>query len=247
MANERLRAAVSSKGFTPAKLAERLGVDTKTVERWVAGRAPHRRSRFEVAAILGEDVAYLWPDAMSIEEHADVAGAEVVGVYPHRSLVPSSLWVDMFGRAQSAIGVLVHAGGFLAENHAVQRVLRERAVSGVGVRMLFGDPDSEEVTRRGAEEGLGEGVAYKVRNAIALFGPLFELPGIDARLHRSTLHNSIFFADDEMLVNTQIYGVSAPIAPVLHLRKVAGAELVETYRRSFDKVWDESKPLALGV
>lgn len=104
MANERLRTAVSSRGFTPARLADRLGVDTKTVERWIAGRAPHRKSRFEVAALLGEDVAYLWPDALSADERADVAEAELVGFYPHRSLVPPNLWGDMFARAQSAVG-----------------------------------------------------------------------------------------------------------------------------------------------
>lgn len=112
--------------------------------------------------------------------------------------------------------------------------------------MLFGDPVSEEITRRGSEEGLGDGVAYKVRNAIALFRPLFDIPGVEARFHRSTLHNSIFLADDEMLVNTQIYGESAPAAPVIHLRKVHGAELVSTYQRSFAKVWAEAKPIEIG-
>jgi hypothetical protein len=46
-----------------------------------------------------------------------------------------------------------------------------------------------------------------------------------------------------MLVNTQIYGVSAPATPVLHLRKVPGAELVSTYQRSFEKVWTTGKPI----
>lgn len=242
MANERLRTAISGKGLTPATAAERLGVDVKTVERWIAGRAPHRRSRFAVAALLGEDLAYLWPDAASAEEKQDVADAEIVGVYPHRSMVPTAMWAEMFGRAEATIGVLVHAGGFLAENHQVQRALRSRAESGVSIRMLFGDPASEEINRRGVEEGLGDGVAYKVRNAVALFQPLFEVPGVEARYHRSTLHNSIFWADDEMLINTQIYGVSAPAAPVLHLRKVPGAELVATYQRSFNKVWAEARP-----
>jgi transcriptional regulator with XRE-family HTH domain len=211
MANERLRTAISGNGFTPASVADRLEVDIKTVERWISGRAPHRRSRFAVAALLGEDVAYLWPDVASVEERRDVAEAEIVGIYPHRSLVPTAMWAEMFGRAQESIGILVHAGGFLAESHPVQRALRSRAEAGVSVRMLFGDPVSEEITRRGSEEGLGDGVAYKVRNAIALFRPLFDIPGVEARFHRSTLHNSIFLADDEMLVNTQIYGESAPV------------------------------------
>jgi hypothetical protein len=243
MANERLRAAISGKGFTPATAAERLSVDVKTVERWIAGRAPHRRSRFAVAALLGEDVAYLWPDAASAEERRGAADAEIVGVYPHRSMVPTSMWAEMFDRAETTIGILVHAGGFLAESHQIQRALRTRAEAGVNIRMLFGDPASEEIIRRGAEEGLGDGVAYKVRNAVTLFRPVLETPGVEARYHRSTLHNSIFWADDEMLINTQIYGVSAPAAPVLHLRKVPGAELVGSYQRSFNKVWADAKPL----
>ena len=247
MANERLRAAISGKGFTPASAADRLTVDIKTVERWIAGRAPHRKSRFAIAALLGEDVAYLWPDVVSAEERQDVAEAEIVGVYPHRSLVPPTMWAEMFNRAQVTIGILVHAGGFLAESHPVQRALRSRAEAGVSVRMLFGDPASDEITRRGSEEGLGDGVAYKVRNALALFRPLFDTPGVEVRFHRSTLHNSIFWSDDEMLINTQIYGESAPAAPVLHLRKVHGAELVSAYQRSFNKVWDEAKPIELGA
>jgi transcriptional regulator with XRE-family HTH domain len=245
VANERLRSAISSKGLTPTSAAERLGVDVKTVERWIAGRSPHRKSRFEMAALLGEDVAYLWPDAIPAQEREDVAQAELLAFFPHRSLVPTSLWVEMFGRARESIGILVHAGGFLAESHYIHRTLRERAMDGVAVRMLLGDPESEEVSRRGTEEGLGDGVAYKVRNAVALFRPLFEVPGIEARFHRSTLHNSIFWADDEMLINTQVYGASAPAAPVLHLRRVPGAELVMTYQRSFNKVWDEAKPVNL--
>ena len=37
MPNERLRAALLERGMTPAKLAEALEVDTKTVERWITG------------------------------------------------------------------------------------------------------------------------------------------------------------------------------------------------------------------
>lgn len=243
MANERLRVAITTHGFALDDVARELQVNVKTVERWIAGRAPHRQTRYQIAALLGEDVSYLWPDALSPIERQDVAEAEIVGVYAHRSLVPAELWIDFFARAKVEIGVLVHAGGFLAENNRIHRALRDAAAAGATVRMLFGDPDSEEVLRRGSEEGLGEGVAYKVRNALALFRPLLDAPGVEGRFHRSSLHNSIFWSDDEMLINTQIYGVSAPSAPVLHLRKVSGAELVAMYQRSFNKVWDESAPI----
>ena len=241
MANERLRAAILTRHLSPDTVADKLGVDAKTVERWIDGRIPHRKTRLALAALLGEDEPYLWPEGLSEVQRRGVADAEVLGVYPHRSLVPTELWSGLFSRAERDIGILVHAGGFLAENAHVHRALRERAGEGVQVRMLMGDPESPEIERRGSEEGLGEGVAFKVRNALALFRPLLDIDGVTLRFHRSTLHNSIFMADDELLINTQIYGVSAPLAPVLHLRKVAGAELASTYQRSFEKVWTEAR------
>ena len=215
MANERLRAAILTKGLSPGDVAERLVVDVKTVERWIThGRLPHRKTRLALAALLSEDEPYLWPEGLGEDQRRTVADSEVLGLYPHRSLVPSDLWAGLFSKAEREVGILVHAGGFLAESAPVQRALRERAEEGIRVRLLLGDPDSFEVQRRGTEEGLGEGVAFKVRNALALFRPLLAVDGVHLRFHRSTLHNSLFIADDEMLVNTQIYGVSAPLAPV---------------------------------
>ncbi|MBF6471658.1 helix-turn-helix transcriptional regulator [Nocardia abscessus] len=62
-ANTTLREAILLAGLTPAKLAERVQVDPKTVERWVVqGRRPHPVTRYAVAAQLGKSVADLWPD-----------------------------------------------------------------------------------------------------------------------------------------------------------------------------------------
>jgi transcriptional regulator with XRE-family HTH domain len=51
MPNERLRAALLERGLTPTKLGEELGINTKTIERWINGRLPYRR--YAVAAQLG--------------------------------------------------------------------------------------------------------------------------------------------------------------------------------------------------
>ena len=67
MPNERLRATLLERGLTPSALGEELGVDHKTVERWIAGRVPYRKYRYDVASRLGVDEAYLWPDALSRE------------------------------------------------------------------------------------------------------------------------------------------------------------------------------------
>ena len=38
MANERLRTALLQRGVTPTDLADTVGVDPKTIERWIGGR-----------------------------------------------------------------------------------------------------------------------------------------------------------------------------------------------------------------
>ncbi|MGW4299985.1 XRE family transcriptional regulator [Streptomyces sp. NPDC004646] len=233
-----------TRGITVDALATHVGVDPKTVERWITqGRAPYRRHRLAIAAFLQEDEAYLWPNGLPDSQRQDAADAEVLKVYPHRSYVPPELWLQLFSRAEREIGVLVHAGVFLAENPRWPQLLRQKASSGVLIRILLGDPDSAEIQRRGEEEEIGAGVAYKVREVMKLYRPLYSVDGIEFRMHRSTLHNSLYRSDDEWLINTQVYGVSAPMAPVLHLRRVAGAELVSTYQQSFEKVWSEAVPI----
>ena len=45
-----------------------------------------------------------------------------------------------------------------------------------------------------------------------------------------------------MLINQHIYGTYGYLAPILHLRRVPGADLYDTYMRSFELVWEESYP-----
>jgi hypothetical protein len=45
-----------------------------------------------------------------------------------------------------------------------------------------------------------------------------------------------------MLVNTHVYGFMAAHAPLLHLRRLAGGDLFETYSESFEAVWNAAKP-----
>ncbi len=63
----------------------------------------------------------------------------------------------------------------------------------------------------------------------------------EIRCHRTTLYNSIYRYDDEMIVNPHVYGIPAPHAPALHLRRLSAGCLVETYAQSFDRVWETAK------
>ena len=242
MTNERLRAALLERGLTPATLADRLSVDPKSVERWIAGRTPYRKHRYVVAALLEVDEAFLWPDALSREQVAAASESEILTVYPHRWAVPRDVWVRLFTHADREIGVLVYSGFFLAEDAGMLRLLGEKARAGAHVRILLGDPDSPEVARRGADEGIDEVMAAKIRNVLMLYRPLREVPGVEVRLHRTVLYNSIYRADEQLLVNTHIYACPAANAPVLHLRRIAGGDMVSTYLDSFTKVWDTATP-----
>ncbi|KHD77183.1 XRE family transcriptional regulator [Actinoplanes utahensis] len=243
MPNERLRTAMLERGLTPAALAEGLNVDPKSVERWITGRTPYRRHRYAVAARLGVDEVYLWPDALSSDQVASASESEIINIYPHRWTVPSEVWRTMFDNAEEEIGVLVYSGLFLSEDAGIHRIFRDKARAGARVRILLGDPDSESVAQRDQDEGIDGGMAPKIKNALVMYRPLFGVEGIEFRLHRTVLYNSIYRADDQVLVNTHIYSFAASQAPVLHLRRVAGGGMVNTYLDSFERVWDDATPM----
>ena len=81
---------------------------------------------------------------------------------------------------------------------------------------------------------------------LAYYMPFANHPGISIKLHATTLYNSIFWFDDDMLVNTHVYGVPAHFAPVLHLRHLSSGTLFQTYARSFDRVWDQTRKTWTG-
>jgi hypothetical protein len=64
---------------------------------------------------------------------------------------------------------------------------------------------------------------------------------VKARYHETPLYNSIYRFDDEMLVNLHCYGFPAAHNPVLHLRRLSGGDLFDTYADSFDRVWSTSE------
>ncbi|MQY08057.1 XRE family transcriptional regulator [Actinomadura macrotermitis] len=247
MPNERLRAALFHKGLTVNALADKIGVDPKTVERWITkDRQPYRRTRVAVATQLDVEETYLWPDALTKEQVVSASSSEIVTIYPHRWAVPRDAWGRLFAEARSEIGILVYSGLFLAEDNGAQRILADKARAGVRIRILLGDPESEQVAQRGADEGIGESMAAKIRNVIVLYKPLLATGAVEIRLHSTVLYNSIYFADEQVFVNTHVYGVGASNAPFWHLRKIPGGEIVTTYLESFERVWEGAKPLSPG-
>jgi hypothetical protein len=83
-------------------------------------------------------------------------------------------------------------------------------------------------------------VAGRVRAVLDSYRPLAGLAEI--RLHDTPLYNSIYRFDDDMIVNTHVYGILAAYTPSLRLRRVDGAYF-STYLESLERVWASAWPL----
>jgi len=218
-------------------------VDPKTVRRWLNGRVPYPHNRAAIAELVGADEADLWPDAgglLATRTRPDELGT----VYPHRWAVPREVWVQLFGSAQSEIAILAYSALFLAEDAGILRILAEKGRAGVNVRIALGDPDGPHAAERGEEEGIGDAMAAKIRNALTLYRPLCVVENIEIRLNRTVLYNLIYRADDQLLVNQHTYGIPAAQAPVFYLRDTDDGEMIALYLESFERVWDGSAPLS---
>jgi Domain of unknown function (DUF5919) len=242
VANERLRSCITGARLTVPDVAAQVGVDPKTVERWIVlGRIPHRSHRWATASLLGTDEAYLWPEIADDRRTQAASAAELVTLYSNRGAVPGGLWRSLLEAATANLDVVVFSGLFLPDGYPeVAKLLASKAEQGVNVRLALGDPDSEAVRRRGDEEGIGDGLAARVRLSLTYLRDAVGAPGVQLRFHATTLYNSIYRFDDDMLVNAHVYGSPAAHSPVLHLRRLPGGRLFDHYQASFERVWEQA-------
>ena len=91
------------------------------------------------------------------------------------------------------------------------------------------------VARRGAEERIGDGLAARIRLSLSYIAPAFGVPGVNVRLHHTTLYNSLYRFDDDFLVNMHAYGAVAFKSPVMHVRRIEGGRLFPHYMESFER------------
>jgi hypothetical protein len=238
--NEPLRRALLRARLREVDVAARLGVDPKTVRRWLNGRVPYPHNRAAIAELVGTDEADLWPETGGPLAWPDELGT----IYPHRWAVPRDAWVRHFGSAEREIAILAYSALFLAEDAGILRILAEKGRAGVNVRIALGDPDGPHAAERGEEEGIGDAMAAKIRNALTLYRPLCAVENIEIRLHRTVLYNSIYRADDQLLVNQHTYGIPAAQAPVFCLGNTGSGDMAALYLDSFERVWASAAPLA---
>jgi hypothetical protein len=228
-------------GFREDDLAARLGVDPKTVRRWLNGRVPYPHNRASIAELLGAEEADLWPGASGTLT-ARVRPGELGTVYPHRWAVPRDVWIRFFSSAKREIDILAYSALFLAQDRGILHLLADKGHAGVVVRIALGDPESSYADQRG-EEDIGDAMPAKIRKALMLYRSAAEPKNVEIRLHQTMLYNSIYRADDQLFVNQHTYGIPTEQAPVFCLHDTGSGEMTALYRDSFERVWAWAAPL----
>ncbi len=241
--NELLRRVLLQARLREDDVAARLGVDPKTVRRWLNGRVPYPHNRAAIADLLGAEEAELWPGAggtLTAKVRPDGLGT----VYPHRWAVPREVWIRFFASAEREIGILADSALFLAEDRGIVRLLADKGRAGVAVRIALGDPESLRAAGSGEVEGIGDAAPATIRDALALFKPLNKVENVEIRLHQTVLYYSIYRSDEQLLVNQHVYGIPAAQAPVFCLRNRPSGEMALLYVDSFERLWASAMPLA---
>lgn len=243
MVNERLRTAVNGTGHTIQSLAAAVGVDPKSVQRWITqGRMPHRETRAAVAAELGGDEVYYWPELLNSSAALSATRSELVQLWPSRDRVPHDVWRSLIDATSEQLDVLAYSGGFLVESFRLADVIAERVTSGLRVRLLLGDETSESVHARGHAEGLPS-LPARAASTREYLADVLALDAVELRVHDTPLYASIYRFDDELLVNSHTHGLPAKDNPVHHYRAAPGGSMVTYYAAAFERVWSEGRSL----
>lgn len=242
--NRALRQRITQHGISVQALADIVGVDTKTVERWLSGTSvPYPENARRAADALKCEPADLWPDLFPVMTPPS-AGTVAVSVYASRADVPVTVWTELFGAAREHIDILVYGGTFLFDSiPRFPKLLTAATKRGVVIRFIIGDPDSEAVAQRGEQEEIGSNLAGRCRMTLARLQPLSGTTGLEIRSHTTPLYTSMFRADGTLIANPHLYGAPASDNPTLVIRADDAPELWHDHLLAFQRVWDTAQPL----
>ncbi|MFE2823588.1 MULTISPECIES: DUF5919 domain-containing protein [unclassified Streptomyces] len=243
--NEALQRAMTKATLTDSQLAERCGVDAKTVGRWIteSGRVPHARHRWAAAEALKEEEYVLWP---AVTRKAIKVGPdrEVVSVYPYRSGVPASLWRTLITKAEHELTFAGYTNYFLwLEQARFGTALRRKAAQGCRVRFLLGDPDSALTRSREEDEDVALTLSTRIRVTLAELEKIRTQPGIDARFSEGHAHLSVFRFDSDMIVTPLLPHSVGHDAPTLHLHRHQDDGMFDRFASHAEELWNRARPV----
>lgn len=243
MANVALRQAMADARMTEHALARRVGVDEKTIGRWVTqeDRIPHPRHRWAACEALGADEAVLWPDVIrsAVKSGPD---REIAAVYPYRSAVPASLWRKLITAAQREITFAGYTNYFLwIDQPNLGGTLRRKAGQGCKVRFLVGDPGSDVTRQREQIEATPLTVSTRIAVTMEQLGHLRGTDRIEARYSDRHIALSVFTFDHDMIVTPHLASLIGHDSPALHLRRCQDDGMFDRFTLHVNALWDEGR------
>jgi len=243
--NERLRSALGKAGLTTEQVAHHAKVDPKTAQKWLAGRVPHPRHRWAVAALLGEDEAFLWPGVTRQLPDGLGAAAEIVAAYPRRANVDPGRWRQLISGAERQIDILGYTLYFLPQQlPELVDVLLAKSRAGAQIRMVVADPRCEQVRLRDEEEKEPITIVARIETSLRAYAPLLDATNAQVRFQTAPLYNSVYRFDDEMFVTPHLYATPGHGAPLLHLRRLGPNGMFSRFASHFESVWSDSRPIS---
>ncbi|WUO83260.1 helix-turn-helix domain-containing protein [Streptomyces caniferus] len=245
--NTALKDAMERAGVRPHQLALKVGVDHKTVSRWLTypERAPREGTRADVGQALGVDPVTLWPK--SVQSRVKTGhDREIVAAYPFRSAAPTSLWASLIDGSSQNLTFAGYTNYFLWQQHPrLGARLATKANHGARVRFLVGDPESEVTRKREEVEGVPLTVSTRIKitlDALAKMGPC---DGVEARFSDQHIALSVFMFDDQMLVTPHIASLLGDESPMLHLRRLEDDGLYDRFASHVTALWEGGRQAEL--
>ncbi|MBL1088433.1 MULTISPECIES: XRE family transcriptional regulator [Streptomyces] len=237
-------------GLTPRKLAARVGVTSKTVERWLADAEliPHASNREDACRALGVDEEMLWPQAVKdrIKTGND---RELVHSYPYRSACPSTVWAELVEGATEELFLAGYTNYFFwTQIPQFAETVRRKAETGCRVRFLLGDPSGEVTRQREAIEDVALSVSTRIRISTEHLGRLGAVPGLEVRYSSpddavNHVSLSVFRFDHDALVTPHLARLVGHDSPLLHLRRQSAGGMFDRFSEHAEELWGRSVPV----
>ncbi|MEU8769974.1 XRE family transcriptional regulator [Streptomyces griseus] len=235
--------------LTPRKLATRIGVAPKTVERWLADAEllPHARNRVDACRALKVDEDMIWPKA--VQERVKTGyDRELAHAYPYRSACPSTVWGELIAEASTDIFFAGYTNYFVwLEQPAFVETLRRKIASGCRVRFLLGDPDGAVTRQREAIEDVSLSVGTRIRISLEHLGRLGRSDGLETRFSSpedavNHVSLSVFRFDHDALVTPHLARLVGHDSPLLHLRRQGDGGMFDRFAEHAEELWDRGVP-----
>jgi len=125
----------------------------------------------------------------------------------------------------------------VATDPPIAAVLAERARSGVKMRICLHGTNASTGAQDAVCPDTGDASEVRVHEALAIYAPLHAQGKLEIRLHRGVVYNSIYYADDQMLVSQHVYGTPVKSAPVLHLLHAEDGDMTGAFSEAFEAAW----------